>query len=106
MTLVVPSGCWPMTRVASPAAMTRVACCVSAEADWPRLTRPSSSAIPFADENRSAGSLASARMTTCSIAGETSRLRRFSGGGVSETCFMAMSTADSPVNGRSPHSIS
>ena len=40
------------------------------------------------------------------MAGETSRLRRFSGGGVSETCFIAMSTADSPVNGRSPHSIS
>ena len=35
MTLVAPSGCWPMTRVASPAAITRVACCVSADADWP-----------------------------------------------------------------------
>ena len=92
--------------MASAAAITRVACCVSLEAPWPRATRASSSAICRADENRSAGSLASARITTCSMAGETSRLRSCSGGGASETCFIAMSTAESPVNGRSPESIS
>ena len=59
-----------------------------------------------AEEWRSAGSLASARITTCSSSGVTSRFRLRSDGGWSDTCFMAMSTAPSPVNGSSPVSIS
>ena len=104
MTLV----CAPVyaAAAAAPPVSTRVAICVSLETAPPRLTRRSSSAIWRAEWCRSAGSLESDRITTCSSPSDTSRFCfRIEGGG-SDTCFIAISTAESPVNGSSPVSIS
>ena len=55
-----------------------------------------------ADWYRSAGSFASARMTTRSRSFGTSGRSSDGAGGVSARCFMAISTGLSPVNGTSP----
>ena len=68
--------------------------------------RSSSSAISLAEWKRRAGSLASARITTCSRPWVISRFLLLGGCGASFTCFIAISTAEEPVNGTSPVSIS
>ncbi len=60
----------------------------------------------WADPKRLAGSLASARRTTRSSAGDTSGFSALGGVGCSETCFSATETALSPSNGTRPVSIS
>ena len=95
-----------MAPPAAAAAITAVACWVSCETPSPRRVRSSSSAISRAERKRSDGSLASARITTCSSAGEISRFLLLGGGGGSFTCFIAISTAEPPVNGTRPVSIS
>ena len=59
-----------------------------------------------ADWYRSAGSFASARTTTRSRSPGTSGRSSDGAGGVSERCFIAISTGLSPVNGTSPVSSS
>ncbi len=55
---------------------------------------------------RSPGSLASARITAASRAGETRGLIELGRSGVCETCFIATATADSASNGTRPVSAS
>ena len=56
--------------------------------------------------NRSAGAFARQRVTIASVASSTSGARRRSGGGGSRTIDVSTWAIESPVNGRSPESIS
>ena len=62
--------------------------------------------ISSAEWYRRAGSFAIARSTTASSSGGIDGTSCRGGTGVSWTCFIAIATAESPVNGTRPVSIS
>jgi hypothetical protein len=75
---------------------------VAGEIATPRATRRRSASISSALWYRSAGSLASARMTTMSKSRGISARFVDGGSGTTDRCFIAISTGVSPLKGTTP----